>query len=285
MNTLTLLAALEIGLIYALVAIGVYLSFRLIDFPDLTVDGSFTLGAAVSAALIVTGSNPLLATFIACLAGAMAGMVTGYLHVRWQILGLLASILTMTALYSLNLRIMNKPNIALLNDATIFHGNVLLTLGGLVLICSLALIWLFNTHIGLSIRAVGINPRVSKAYGINVGKMKLATLALSNAMVAFSGALFCQSQGFADISMGTGTIIIGLASVIIGESILGPKKIWIALIACIIGSILYRIAIGLALNTQHLGLQATDVNLLTALLVVLTMILPKLKRGNHHDKA
>lgn len=283
---LALLGALELGLLYGLVAMGVYLSFRVIDFPDLTVDGSFTLGAATAASLIVTGCPPFIATLIACCAGAMAGLVTGYLHVLGKILGLLASILTMTALYSVNLRIMNKPNIALLNEPTLFTSSqALWPLALLVIGCIALLGWLFCTDLGLSIRAVGINPRVSRAYGISVGKVKLIALGLSNALVALSGALFCQSQGFADISMGTGTIIIGLASLIMGEALIGTQKIWLALVGCVLGSILYRVIIGLALNTHHLGLKATDLNLLTALLVVLIMIIPKLKKGKDHDYA
>ncbi len=283
-NTLALLAAIEMGLLYALVAMGVYLSFRIIDFPDLSVDGSFTLGAAMSAALIVAGYSPLLATLIACLAGAMAGLCTGYLHVKWKIMGLLASILTMTALYSINLRIMDKPNIALLHEITLFsHTHVIGLLVFLVTGVLGLLIWLFATDFGLGIRAIGLNPRVSRAYGLSIDKLKLFSLALSNALVAFAGALFCQSQGFADISMGTGTIIIGLASLIIGETLLSPKKVAMALLACVMGSLVYRIVIGLALNTHQLGLKATDLNLLTAMLVTLTMILPQLKKGRAHD--
>ncbi len=273
-----LLGTIEIGLIYALVAMGVYISFRLIDFPDLTVDGSFTLGASVAAVLISTHHHPLFATLMASIAGASAGALTGYLNVRWQILGLLAGILTMTALYSINLRIMGKPNISILNEPSLFsHGSIWLIMSLIVIACVLILIWLFATEFGLSIRAIGINPRVSRAYGISVGKIKIIALALSNALVAFSGALFAQSQGFADISMGTGTIIVGLAAVIIGESLLPSKKMAIALIACIIGSILYRIAIGFALNAHHIGLQASDLNIMTAALVALTMIVPKFK--------
>ncbi len=273
-----LLGTIEIGLIYALVAMGVYISFRLIDFPDLTVDGSFTLGASVAAVLISTHHHPLYATLIASIAGASAGALTGYLNVRWKILGLLAGILTMTALYSINLRIMSKPNISILNEPSLFsHGSIWLIMSLMVVACLLILIWLFATEFGLSIRAIGINPRVSRAYGISVGHIKIIALALSNALVAFSGALFAQTQGFADIGMGTGTIIVGLAAVIIGESLLPSKKIAIALLACIIGSILYRIAIGFALNAHHIGLQASDLNIMTSALVALALILPKLK--------
>ena len=278
MNQLQFLGALEIGLIYALVAVAVFITFRIIDFPDLTVDGTFALGAAVSAAMITVGYNPWIATIAAILAGAIAGIVTGYLHVKWDILGLLAGILTMTALYSINLRIMQKPNIAIIDDLTVFSmGSVITTTFIMVVILILLLTSFFATEFGLAIRAVGINSKVSTAYGINVGLMKIIALSLSNGIVALAGSLFTQSQGFADISMGTGVVIGGLASVIIGEAILHPKKIWIGLITCVFGSIAYRIAIALALNANDIGLEASDLNLITAALVAITMRLHKLK--------
>jgi putative ABC transport system permease protein len=279
MNQLQLLGALEIGIIYGLVAIGVYITFKIIDFPDLTVDGSFTLGAAVSAALIANGMNPFLATFLAIISGSVAGMITGYLNVRWNILGLLAGILTMTGLYSINLRIMGKPNIAIIDEQTIFSGYSIIIVALIILvITTLLLTRFFASEFGLGIRAAGINARISNAYGINVGKMKIIALALSNAIVAFAGALFTQSQSFADISMGTGTVIIGLASVIIGEAMLRPHRILTGLITCALGSVIYRIAIGFALNVNDVGLEASDLNLITVLLVVFTMILPRLKK-------
>ena len=279
MNILQLFGATEIGLIYALVAIGVYVTFRVIDFADLTVDGSFALGAAVVSAMIVAGYNPYLSTAAAIFAGCIAGMITGYLHVRWNILGLLAGILTMTALYSVNLRIMHKPNIAIIEEPTIFSNQSII----FVLICvtiasTVVLSRMFASQFGLAIRGVGINPKVSRAYGINVGMMKIIALAVSNGVVAFAGALFAQSQGFADISMGSGTVIVGLASVIIGETLFHPKSIFVALISCVIGSILYRIAIAFALNSYDIGLQASDLNLITAVLVACTMIISKIKK-------
>lgn len=279
MNLFQLTGALEIGLIYALVAIGVYITFKIIDFPDLTVDGSFTLGAAISTAMIVQDYNPFLATACAILGGGFAGVVTGYLNVRWNILGLLAGILTMTALYSINLRIMGRPNIALIDSDTIFgEYSVIIYTGIFCVVTILALYKFFATDFGLAIRAVGINSKVSPSYGIKVGKMKIIALALSNGIVALGGSLFAQSQGFADISMGMGTIIIGLASVIIGEAILTPRTVLIGLITCLIGSILYRIAIAFALNAHGIGLEASDLNLITALIVTFTMIVPKLKK-------
>jgi putative ABC transport system permease protein len=281
MNQLQLLGAVEIGLIYSLVAIGVYITFKVIDFPDLTVDGSFTLGAAVSSAMIFDGYNPYLSTIVAILSGAFAGWVTGYLNVRWKILGLLAGILTMTALYSINLRIMGRPNIAIIDSDTVFgNWSIILTILGFTIITILKLTRFFASEFGLAIRAVGINPKVSSAYGIKVGFMKIVALAISNGIVALAGSLFAQSQGFADISMGTGTIIVGLASVIIGEAIVNPERIWVGLVTCAVGSILYRIAIAFALNAHDIGLEASDLNLITALLVALTMIATRLRKKN-----
>ena len=279
MNTVQFLGALELGLLYALVTLGVYLTFRAINFPDLTVDGTFPLGAAVAASLIVKDVHPVLATLVAVFAGGLAGFITGYLHVRWKILGLLAGILTMTALYSINLRIMGKPNIALLSEPTLFtfikgtHAN-LLTIATIVIATVFLLYAFLASQFGLALRATGINPKVSPSYGINVGLMTLIGLALSNALVAFAGALFAQAHGFADISMGTGTLITGLASVIVGESLFHKHHIAVILVSCIVGSILYRLVIALALNAQVAGLQASDLNLVTAALVVLAMLMP-----------
>ena len=283
MNSIQLLGALELGLFYAIVTLGVFLTFRVINFPDLTVDGSFPLGAAVAASMIVGGYHPLLATGVAIVAGGLAGFVTGYLHVRWKILGLLAGILTMTALYSINLRVMGKPNIALLNEATLFsffknsHA-ILLTISGIVIILLLLLYGFLRSQFGLALRATGINARVSPSYGINVGCMTLIGLVISNGLVALAGALYAQAHGFADISMGTGTLITGLASIIVGESLLHKRHIFLVLLSCVIGSVLYREAIALALNTRIAGLQASDLNLITAVLVVFAMLLPQIRQ-------
>ncbi len=283
MNTIQFLGALELGLLYSLVTLGVYFTFRAINFPDLTVDGTFPLGAAVAASLIIKDVNPWIATICATFAGAFAGFITGYLHVRWKILGLLAGILTMTALYSINLRIMGRPNIAILTEPTIFvflkGANSSLFMITIIIILIVALLYRFlASQLGLALRAIGINPKVSPSYGINVGKMTLIGLALSNSLVALAGALFTQAHGFADISMGTGTLITGLASVIIGESIFHKQNILITLISCVIGSILYRIVIALALNTQIAGLKASDLNLITAALVVVAMLMPQIRQ-------
>jgi len=283
MNSIQFFGALEMGLFFAIVTLGIYLTFRVINFPDLTVDGSFPLGAAVSASLIVSGTHPLIATLVALFAGGVAGFITGYLHVRWKILGLLAGILTMTALYSINLRIMGRPNIALLNEPTLFSffkssHSVLFTITGITALVVLLLYGFLRSQMGLALRATGINPRVSPSYGINVGRMTLLGLVLSNALVALAGALYAQAHGFADISMGTGTLITGLASVIVGESLLHKRQIFWILLSCVLGSILYRVVIALALNTKIAGLQASDLNLITAILVVLAMLLPQVRQ-------
>ncbi len=281
--------AVELGLVFAFVAIGVFLAFRVLDFPDLTVDGSFPLGAAVAAVLITVGINPWIAAGAAMLAGAAAGMVTAFLNVRFRILNLLASILTMIALFSVNLRVMGKPNVALINADTMlspFFGLGLrevyvrpLFVGILVVIAVIA-VWRFlESDAGLAMRATGANPRMSRAQGIDTSWQVYLGLALSNALVALGGALFAQTNGFADVTSGVGTIVVGLAAVIIGETLFGARGILLALIGCVVGSILYRIAIQLALSTDALGLKASDLNLVTAVLVAVALVLPRLRRG------
>jgi putative ABC transport system permease protein len=287
MSVISFLGAIEIGLLYGLVAFGIYLSFRILRFPDLTVDGSFPLGAAVSASLIVVGVNPFLATFFAFIAGALAGALTAFLSVRLKILNLLSSILVMIALYSINLRIMGRPNIALLNDITIFTyfendflSNIYLypiLFFIIVLFFFIALKFFLTSQIGLAMRAAGQNEKMSSAQGVNVGIMVVLGLALSNALVALSGSLMAQSQGIADITSGVGVIVIGLASVIGGESLVTPKNIFRALMACIVGSILYRFAIVVALNVDFLGFNAQDLNLITAILVTVAIVIPNFK--------
>lgn len=269
--------ACELGLIYALVAFGVFLTFRVLNFPDLTVDGSFPLGAAVVAVCITHGVDPTLATLAALIAGMLAGCVTGILHVHLRIMGLLASILTMTALYSINLRVMGKPNIALMNTDTLISNHPILITSIIVLIVFLLLARFLATQYGLALRASGINPKVSRTYGVNIGRTTLFAIALSNGLVALAGALFAQTQGFADVSLGTGTIIIGLASVMIGEVFVGSYKIQFTLFGCILGSIIYRVAIAFALNSQILGLQASDLNLVTSLMVIVALMIPSLR--------
>ena len=295
MSLFSLMGALEIGLIFALVALGVLISFRVLRFPDLTVDGSFPLGAAVAAVLIVNGVNPYLATALAMVAGAFAGIITGWLNVRLGIMDLLASILVMIALYSINLRIMGGPNIPLIAEPTMFsialpgwfpdyiERPVLLAVA--VILAKLLLDWYFATRSGLAMRATGANPRMARAQGVATGRSILAGMALSNALVALAGAIFAQTQGSADISMGIGTIVIGLAAVIVGESVMPSRRFVIITLSVIVGAILYRFFITLALNSDFIGLHAQDLNLVTAVLVIIALVLPKLKSKFKRAKA
>ncbi|PRB80224.1 ABC transporter permease [Pseudomonas sp. MYb185] len=288
MSLFSLFGALEVGLIFSLVALGVFISFRLLRFPDLTVDGSFPLGGAVCAVLIANGMDPFLATLIATLAGALAGMVTAVLNVHLKIMDLLASILMMIALYSINLRIMGRPNIPLIMEPTMF--SILqpqwladyiarpLILLMVVLVAKVLLDAYFSTRQGLAIRATGSNPRMSRAQGVNTGAMVILGMAISNALVGLAGAMFVQTQGGADISMGIGTIVIGLAAVIIGESILPARRIIFLTLAVVIGAVIYRFFIALALNSDFIGLQAQDLNLITAVLVVIALVIPLIKQ-------
>lgn len=288
MSLFSLFGALEVGLIFGLVALGVFISFRLLRFPDLTVDGSFPLGGAVCAVLIANGTDPFLATVIATLAGALAGMATASLNVHLKIMDLLASILMMIALYSINLRIMGRPNIPLIMEPTVF--SVLqpqwltdyvarpLILLVVVVIAKLLVDAYFSTRQGLAIRATGSNPRMARAQGVNTGAMVILGMAVSNALVALAGAMFAQTQGGADISMGIGTIVIGLAAVIVGESVLPARRLIYLTLAVILGAILYRFFIALALNSDFIGLQAQDLNLVTAVLVVVALVIPLMKQ-------
>ena len=300
MSLLALFGALESGLIYALVALGVYISFRVLDFPDLTADGSFPLGGAVAGVAIIAGVNPWLACIFGMLAGGVAGLVTAWLHVKLGILQLLSSILVMVALYAVNLRIMQAPNLPLLGEPTIFDELVTdsngywmrcVVIGGVVIAAKFFLDWFFSTEMGLAMRATGSNLRMSQAQGIATSRSILLGMAISNGLIALAGAIFVQTQGGADISIGVGTIVIGLAAVIIGETIMPAKKmLWITLSA-IIGAILYKFFIQIALSNDTLraiGFGPQDVNLVTALLVVIALILPKIKSkiwSNRHKHA
>ncbi|AIJ68841.1 ABC transporter permease [Brucella suis] len=290
MSQIAFWGAVELGLVFAFVAIGVYLAFRVLDFPDLTVDGSFPLGAAVTGVLILAGYNPWLAAAIAMVAGAAAGLVTTTLNVRFRILNLLASILTMIALFSVNLRVMGRPNIALINQDTMLtpffgHGIPEYYVRPLFLFVLVAItvfvVWRFlESDMGLAMRATGANPRMARAQGVRTDRQIYLGMAISNALVALGGSLFAQTNGFADVTSGVGTIVVGLAAVIIGETLLRSRYILVILIGCVAGSIIYRIAIQLALsNGDIVGLQASDLNIATALLVTFALILPRLRRG------
>ncbi|MDR6432828.1 ABC transporter permease [Brucella pseudogrignonensis] len=290
MSQIAFWGAVELGLVFSFVAIGVYLAFRVLDFPDLTVDGSFPLGAAVTGVLILAGWNPWLSAGVAMIAGSIAGLVTATLNVRFKILNLLASILTMIALFSVNLRIMGRPNIALINQDTMlspFFGHgipeyyVRPAFLFVLVAITVFLVWRFlESDMGLAMRATGANPKMARAQGVRTDRQIYLGMALSNALVALGGSLFAQTNGFADVTSGVGTIVVGLAAVIIGETLLRSRLILVILIGCVLGSIIYRIAIQLALsNGSIVGLQASDLNIATALLVTFALILPRLRRG------
>ena len=285
MNGLAFLNALELGFMFGLVALGVYLSFRVLDFPDLTVDGSFTSGAAVAAVLISDGGNPWLATAAACAAGALCGLVTAVLNRRFGMLHLLAGILTTLALFSVDLRVMGRPNIPLLFEATVLTPFEQLGLAEAQVrviaaaVVALAAAWglarFLSSECGLGMRAAGANPRMARANGIDVDSAVYAGLALSNGIVGLAGALFAQSAGFADVSLGSGTILFGLAAVILGEAVLRGRDNLVMCLACIGGSVIYRVVVGLALNTEFLGLRSSDLRLVTAVLVAVAFILSR----------
>ena len=276
------------GIIWGIMTLGVYITFKVLDFPDLTVDGSFALGGAVSALLISNGMNPFITLFFSFLAGSLAGLATGILNTKLQIPGILAGILTMIALYSINIRVMGgRPNIPLLGMATsltIIQNILSLSkvvsdlLVGFVFSVFIVLImyWFFGTEMGCAIRATGNNEKMIRALGVDTNVMKTIGLMISNALVSLSGALVTQSQGYADVGMGTGTIVIGLASVIIGEVIFGNRFNFLYKLSSIVmGSIIYRIIIAIVLQ---LGLKATDLKLLTAIIVAIALSVPVLNK-------
>lgn len=278
-----MITALDLGLIYGLMALGVYLTFRVLDFADLTVDGSFTTGAAVAAVMIVNGQNAFLATFCAFLAGCVGGVVTGVLNTKGQIHPLLAGILTQIALYSINLRILGKANLPLLRettllsplkDAKLFGTWASVGLFAAVLVVLMALLnWFLSTEVGLAMRATGDNEGMARAQGVDTGAMKVLGLALSNGLVGLSGALVAQYQGYADISMGIGLIVAGLASVIIGTALIGSPRVWVMILAVVLGSVVYRIVIQLALAVPWF--QPNDMKLISAVIVLAALLLPR----------
>jgi len=279
MNANELLISLELGLIYGIAAMGIYLTFRIIDFADLTCDGSFVLGAAVSAVLIKAGFHPLIALLMSGIAGGCAGLCTGILNIYFKVGDILSGILVAYMLYSVNLKIMaGTPNIALIDINTLFTAlNPLVVLMLLAIGAWLSISFILSTDFGLALRSLGQNKRLALNCGINLSKMTLLGLVLSNGLIGVSGSLFSQHQGFADISQGLGTIIIGFASVMIGEKLLPYRSVWITILSCLVGSIIYRIILALALHSEWLGLQTQDLNLITGILVVVTMWLPPLK--------
>jgi len=295
-----LIGAWTIGLILSLLALGVFISFRIFDFPDITTEGSITTGAAIAATLLVQDVDPVLATFAGFCGGLLAGAVTGILHTKFNIHGLLAGILVMTALYSVNLHIMGKSNVPLLSAMTlstyaeqigtnVLGGAMNVSLGGwevstrdaAVLFLSFLIIALvggvlyvfFRTNLGTAMRATGDNDQMIRALGVNVGNMIILGLALANGLIALAGALLAQYQGFADAQMGIGMVVWGLASVIIGEALIGTQSLGLTITGAVMGSVLFRLLVAIALRA---GLDPNDLKLITAVFVFFALILPNL---------
>ena len=272
------------GLLWSLLSLGVYLTFRVLDIADLSVEGTFPLGAAVSASCIAGGLSLPVGFALAIAAGALAGAVTGFLTTKLRIPALLAGILTMIGLYSVNLRVMGRANVSLLGLDTVYSWGDALGLAeaqttlavGVIAVLAVALIiyWFFGTEIGLALRATGFNPQMSRAQGVNTDTMVVLGLMISNALVGLSGALVAQSNGFADAGMGVGTIVIGLASVIIGEVLFGTRSFKNCLISVILGSIVYRLVIAVVLE---MGMPPNDLKLFTAILVAIALSLPLIR--------
>lgn len=286
-----LLKGVSQGLIWAILALGVYLSYRILDFADLSCEGTITLGASVASLLLTKDVNPFLALLIAFLAGCLAGIVTGVLHTKLRIPPILAGILTMTALFSINLHIMGSANIQLNSVPTLYttlskslnlpKTTLSLILGAIVcLVLMLILYWFFGTELGASIRATGINEKMCRAQGIDTDLTKIIGLALSNGMIALSGAFLCQYQGYANINMGIGAIVIGLASIIIGEAIFSKvKKFFVMLIGIVVGAIIYRVVVAVVL---YLDMPAEDVKVMTAIVVIAALCISHF--GNRFQK-
>ncbi|GAB3819760.1 ABC transporter permease [Tessaracoccus terricola] len=277
-----MITAVELGLLYSVMAVGVYLTYRVLDFPDLTIDGSYTTGAAVTAVLIIADVPVAVAMVAGTLSGVVAGVITGLLHVLGNINPLLAGILTQIALYSINLRIMGKANVPLLRENTLmtplreagilgtWSSAAFLTIGALLI--GAILYWFLGTGYGVALRATGDNEMMARSQGINTGTAKIVGLALSNGLVALCGSLLAQYQGYADIGMGIGLIVAGLASVIIGQALFGMTAVWQAILAAILGSVIYRVVIQLALDAD---LRPNDMKLVSAVLVVIALVLPQ----------
>lgn len=294
------MGALTIGLILSVLALGVYISFRIFDFPDITAEGSITLGAAVAATLLDAGVNPIAATAAAFCAGMAAGSVTGVLHTKFKINGLLSGILVMTALYSVNLHVMGRSNVPLLSsttfgnyaedaarvlgmtaanvkllgwDVSVRDASIFVGVFGAIVIMGFLLDRFFRTHLGTAMRATGDNSQMIRALGVDVGAMVIFGLAVSNGLIAVSGALLAQYQGFADVQMGIGMLVWGLASVIIGEALVGVRSLGLSIVGTIMGSVLFRLLVAMALRW---GLDPNDLKLITAVFVFGALVLPSL---------
>lgn len=280
--------AIAQGILWGIMAIGVFITYKVLDYADLTVDNSFCTGGGVSAIFIVGGMDPILTLPIAFAAGMLAGAVTGFLHTKLKIPGILSGILTQLALYSINMRVMQRANVSLLKNDTLLSlkdvpHSILIGLISVVLIIGF-LYWFFGTELGCSVRATGTNEKMASAEGINTNRMKMLALMLSNGLVALSGALLAQYQGYADINMGRGAIVIGLASVIIGEVLIGKNRNFaVKLFSTILGGIIYYLIISLVLQA---GLDTNDLKLFSALVVAAALAVPNLKKSSapKHNK-
>jgi len=277
-----LLGVLEQGLIYAILALGVYITYKILDFPDLTVDSSFPLGAAVTAIMISNGCHPLATLPAALAAGALAGVITGVIHVKFKVRDLLSGIIVMTALYSINLRVAGKANVPIFNMPTLFKNDIvaalpkglqayvpLIVLAVLALVCKYVMDWFLSTKAGYLLRATGDNPNLVTSLAKDGGMVKIMGLAIANGLVALAGGIMCQYQRYFDISMGTGTMVIALASVIIGTNMFKNTRFIRPTFAVIIGSILYKACVAAALS---LGLAPTDMKLITAVLFLIILV-------------
>ena len=279
-----ILGAIALGLLWAVMALGVYITYRVLDVADLTVEGTIALGGAVAARFVSGGMNPWLATLFALIAGLLGGLCTGLLHTKLKIPALLSGILTMIALYSINLRVMGKSNIPLLRVKNVYSplqelglsGSIPSLIVGVIIVVAVAVIiyWFFGTELGSAIRATGNNQNMARAQGINTSNMIILGLVISNGMVALSGALIAQYQSFADVQMGTGSIVIGLASLIIGEVLFGTRTFKRTLVSVSLGAIIYRIIIALVLKA---GMDANDLKLFTAVTVAICLSMPMIK--------
>ena len=266
-----ILNALEQGLLFALVAMGVYITYKILDFPDLSVDGTFPLGASISAAMLVRGINPWVTILVATLGGACAGAITGFLHVKLKISNLMSGILVMMGLYSINLRIMGKSNIPLFNTNHIFKNpaiNSIFIILAIVILVKVVLDLFLKTKTGFLLVAVGDNEQVVSSLGVNKNIVKVLGLSISNALVALSGALTAQNQGFSDITMGTGIVVMGLAAVIIGTSIFGKLSMIKVTTLSVFGAIIYKLVVAIAL---WMKLNPNDLKILTAILVAIAL--------------
>ena len=269
-------ATIEQSLIFAIMVLGVYISFRILNFPDMTVDGTFPLGAAISAKLLTLGVNPYLTLLVALISGAAAGAITGLIHVKLKVKDLLVGILVMTALYSINVRVMGKSNIPLFEEDNIFNTeySMMITIVVLILISKFLLDYLLKTKFGFALKALGDNENLIVSLGLNEEKYKIYGLMIANAFVAFSGAVLAQYQGFADVGMGTGIIVIGLASIIIGDTLFGKRRRLAGTTIVIIGSVLYR---GVIAVTLSIGMDASDLKLITSVIVIVILWIQKQK--------